>query len=298
MHRLVVVLLTALLFGCGPAQSQSDADRPARILANLRFEYPQLARAQASVDSLRPSGVDGLDEGVLTVSGQSQPFLVTRDGLRLYLLAAPPVDVSRSADQLAAAETERSAADAAAAKARGERLAMATAGLPTRGKADAPVTLVEFSDFQCPYCRLASATVAQLLARYPNDVKLVYAHFPLENHAWAMPAAEAASCAALQSPDAFWTLHDAFFGDQQAFTPANVMDRSRAVLAGTGINLDSWEACTADPATAGRVRQQAALGEASGVTGTPGFFVNGRFVNGNQPMDVFVAAIEAAKSDS
>ncbi len=226
MTRLALLAVVALLVGCGPAQSQNDADRPARILANLRLEFPQLGQMQASVDSLRPSGIDGVDQGLLTVNGQGQPFLVTRDGTKLYLLAADAVDVSRTTEELAAAETARTEAARTASRGRAQSLKTATAGLPSRGPANAPVTIIEFSDFECPYCRLANATVEQLLQRYPNDVRLVYAHFPLDMHAWAQPAAVAATCAARQSPDAFWTLHDAYFAGQQQTTEANVMDRT------------------------------------------------------------------------
>ena len=293
MPRLAFALAAAFLVGCGPAQSQ---DRAATILANLRHEFPQIQGMEASVDSLRPSGVAGLDEGVLTLGGEGQPFLVTADGTRLYLLAAPPVDVSRSADALAAADRARDAAAVAEAAARARSLAAATAGLPSRGPANAPVTIVEFSDFQCPYCRLAAETVETVLARYPDTVRLVYAHFPLGNHAWAEPAAIAATCAGRQNPAAFWTLHDAYFDGQQTTTPANVADRSRTALAASGIDLAAWAACTASPEAAAAVREQTALGEANGVSGTPGFFVNGRFINGNQPAEAFVAAIEAAQA--
>ena len=98
MHRFVLFLAAVLFVGCGPAQSQQADGRAETILANLRFEFPQLADAPVSVDSLRASGIDGLDEGVLTVGGQAQPFLVTRDGSRLYLLATPAIDVSRSGE--------------------------------------------------------------------------------------------------------------------------------------------------------------------------------------------------------
>ena len=202
MTRLALLAVVALLVGCGTAQSQNDADRPARILANLRLEFPQLGQMQASVDSLRPSGIDGVDQGLLTVNGQGQPFLVTRDGTKLYLLAADAVDVSRTTEELAAAETARTEAARTASRGRAKSLKTATVGLPSRGPANAPVTIIEFSDFECPYCRLANGTVEQLLQRYPNDVRLVYAHFPLDMHAWAQPAAVAATCAARQSPDA------------------------------------------------------------------------------------------------
>ncbi len=303
MPRLPLALLAALLAGsglagCGSAQTRQDpADRAATLLANLRHEFPQIGDAEASVDSLRPSPIEGLDQGVLTVEGDAQPFYVTRDGAQLILLAAPPIDASRTPEQLAAATAAREDAASAEARARGADLARATAGLPARGPAGAPVTIVEFSDFQCPYCRLAAATVEQVLARYPDDVRLVYAHFPLAGHAWAPPAAAAATCAARQDPDAFWTLHDAYFADQQAITPATVASRSRAALAGTGLDLDAWAACSASPEADREVREQVALGERYEVRGTPAFFVNGRFIDGNQPIEAFVAAVEAAKGD-
>ena len=303
MTRPALVLLAMLLTGCNSAQTadapaEAPADRAATLLANLRHEFPQIQDAEASVDSLRPSPVEGFDQGVLTVEGEPQPFYVTRDGSQLILLAAPPVDASRTPDELAAARAARDEAASAEARTDGADLARATAGLPARGRAGAPVTIVEFSDFQCPYCRLAAATVEQVLARYPDDVRLVYAHFPLDGHAWAPAAAAAATCAARQDPDAFWTLHDAYFADQQAITPATVASRSRAALAGSGLDLDAWAACASSPEADRAVREQVALGERYEVRGTPAFFVNGRFINGNQPFEAFVAAVEAAKGDA
>lgn len=299
MPRLSTLLLLAVfVVGCGPARSQASGDpaeRTAMIVANLKHEFPQLQSYAVSVDSLRASDIEGLDEGILTIQGDAQPFYISRDNTKLLLLAAPPIDASRTTDELVAARAEATSAAAAEAGTRGARLAEATAGLPVRGNPDAPVTIVEFSDFQCPYCKLASATVDQLLERYPNDVKLVYAHFPLDNHPWATPAAVAATCAAQQTASAFWTLHDAYFDDQRGFTPTNVMPRSRAAIDGSGIDFAAWTACTANPATAEAVRAQAALGAEYGVQGTPAFFVNGQFINGNQPIDAFVEAIEAAK---
>ena len=81
------------------------------------------------------------------------------------------------------------------------------AGLPTRGNPDGPVLIVEFSDFQCPYCTRGAETMAKVLEQYPNDVKFVFKHFPLGFHNWAKSAAIASHCAGLQSDDAFWTLH-------------------------------------------------------------------------------------------
>ena len=306
LRTLCLALFAAILVGCGPANSQPAADtsddRKARIVANLKHEFPQIADMNVTIDTLKAVG--GMDEGAFLIPGQPpQPFIVSRDDTALYLVASDPIDVSRSMEELAAATTEADQAELEEARQRATRLAEATAGLPYRGNADAPVTIVEFSDFECPYCRLASSTVETVLEQYPDDVKLVYAHFPLGNHPWAKPAAIAASCAAQQSNDAFWTLHDLYFAEQQTLETTNVIARSRAALGGAGLDLSAWETCATDEQSrvhqgvAAAVDSQMELGEEHGVRGTPAFFVNGRFVNGNQPLNVFVEAIESAKQD-
>ncbi|MEO0559882.1 MAG: DsbA family protein [Bacteroidota bacterium] len=304
-RTLALALVAAFIVGCAPANGQAPStDREAQIIANLTFEYPQLEDLDIRIDSLQPTSTEGLDEGFLVIAGQTpQPILVTGDSQTLYLLGAPPVDISRSVEDIAAAAEVRDAAENAAAIERGIALAAAVEGLPVRGTPDAPVTIVEFSDFECPYCRLASGTIERVLEKHKTDVKLVYAHFPLSNHPWAEPAAIAATCAAQQSNDAFWSLHDTYFAEQQTITPTNVITKSEAVLGDSGIDLASWRTCATDTQSeayqgvAAAVQSQLALGEEYGVTGTPGFFVNGRFVNGNQPLDVFEAAIQSALTD-
>ena len=292
-----------LLIAVGGCRSAGTAvpsdDLAARILDNLRVEYPTIADVEVTVDSLRETGVDGVLEGQLTIAGQApQPFLYAGPPAeRLYLLAAPPVDVSRDADEVAAAIASRDSLEAAETRSLAERIARETRDLPARGPADAPITIVEFSDFQCPYCARAAGTVAQVLAANP-DVRLVYAHLPLDNHAWAQPAALAATCAAQQTDDAFWALHDLYFRDQRSLTPANVVARSRDALGAANLNLAAWETCVRDTDSqahqqaAASVAAQTALAGDAGVSGTPGFFINGAFVNGAQPLEVFQQAIE------
>lgn len=301
-------LAAALLAGCsqqadgqGAAEAEADPDRAARIAANLKHELPQLRDTDLAVGTFEPSEVEGLDRGTFTVQGQTYPFLVTSDDERLFLLAADPIDVSRTPDELAAAEAEEEAAAEEAAQARAARLAEAVEGLPTRGNPDAPVSIVEFSDFQCPYCQRAAATVEALLDKHGEDVRLAYLHFPLPNHPWATPAAIASECAANQSDEAFWTLHDAYFADQRALTPQNVIEKSRGYLEGSGLDLAQWATCADDPsseayqAAAAEVQKMTALGQEMGVSGTPAFFVNGAMLSGAQPLERFEAAIEAAQ---
>lgn len=295
--------------GRGVQQSQADPgqtftageDRQKLIASNLELEIPALRGAEVEVTELTSSGISGLDSGTFTVNGRSVPFLVTRDNTRLFILAASkPIDVSRSAEEVATALAAESSKTAREEETRAAALEEATRHLPRRGPSDAPVTIVEFSDFECPYCRRVVPTIDALLARFPDEVRLVYAHLPLDNHPWAMPAAIAGTCAAQQDEDGFWTLHDFYFQSQQTLTPENVIERSREVVATSGIDTALWQACVTEPASAAHreatqiVRASARLGAQFGVRGTPAFFVNGRLLSGAQPLEAFVEAVEAS----
>jgi len=299
---LVATSLVATLFWTAPAAAQQD--RKSQILENLKLNIPQLAEVGPTMGPIGPSGIDGLDEGTFVVQGRPYSFLVTADNKKLWLIQGEAMDVSRGEAEIKLAIAEREEEARKAAEARTAQLAASIEGRPFRGSADAAVTIIEFSDFQCPYCTRGAATVEEILERYPNDVKFVFQHFPLGFHPWAKPAAIAANCAGLQNPDAFWTLHDAYFKDQKQLTTDNVVAKSEGYLAGSGIDMKTWENCAADTnsaeykAEAANVDADMALGQALGVTGTPGFFVNGEFLNGAQPIDAFVPLIEAAKANS
>ncbi len=307
---LISAMLAFLVLGCSSPQANGQAtdetaeQRKERILTNLKFLFPQLQEHDVVMGELEASGIDGLEQGSFVINGrQTQKFLVTADDKQLFLLAADPLDVSRTSEELAALQTEQEAAAAREAQERGAELAQAVAGLPVRGNPDAPVTIVEFSDFQCPYCARAYNTVEEVLAKYPDDVKLVYVHFPLPNHPWAKPAAIAAVCAAQQNDGAFWTLHDGYFENQGSINPGNVIEKSKAFLDGADIDLDAWAACAGDAESEAYQGAEAAvegalqMGNKFGVSGTPGFFVNGRFVSGAQPLETFEALISQAKQD-
>lgn len=305
MRKLVAPLALALalvpLAGVACAQDQmmdssvdnSDA-RKEKILANLQSAFPQLGQMQATLGDIEATEFDGLQQGTLNVQGREQVFLVSADDTKLYLVAGPAIDVSKSTEEIAAAKAKE-------AEEREAKLAGATEGKPTRGPADAPVTIVEFSDFQCPFCSRGASTVHEILEKYDGDVKFVFKHFPLDKiHPWARPAAIAAECAASQSPDAFWTLHDAYFANQQQINPDNLVEKSKEFLADSGLDLTTWETCAGDAesdahkAAEATVQAELDLGTELGVSGTPGFFVNGEFLNGAQPITAFEPIIKAA----
>jgi protein-disulfide isomerase len=157
-----------------------------------------------------------------------------------------------------------------------------------RGNPHAPVTIVEFSDFQCPFCRAAEATVRQILAKYPDRVSLAYRDFPLrEIHPSAQKAAEAARCA--QEQGKFWEYHDLLMSDPPR------LDQNSLIADARSLRLDEkqFQSCLESGRTAPAVQRDVDAGMALGVTGTPGFFINGEFVSGAQPEAVFDKIIQA-----
>jgi protein-disulfide isomerase len=301
----VVALATGILLTLTSAPAAESADgRKARILANLQVEIPQLAEMNVVMGEIKPSRFQGLDEGTFSVPGRGeQNFLVSHDDKEFWMVGAP-LNVSRSSEEIAAMVAEKEAQKQRDAMAKQKQLDAAIEGVPVRGNPDAPVTIVEFSDFQCPYCARGATTVDELLKKYPNDVKVVFKHFPLGFHNWAKPAAIAANCAAKQKDEAFWALHDQFFANQKDINAGNVMAKSRAFLDSIGIDLTAWGSCAEKTdgaeytAAAAAVEADMALGQSLGVTGTPGFFVNGTFLNGAQPITAFEPLIAKAKSGS
>lgn len=143
-------------------------------------------------------------------------------------------------------------------------------GHPSTGGNNAPVTIVEFSDFQCPYCRAAEPVLKQIRAKYGDKVKLVYMDFPLGMHPHAMDAAVAGRCAGEQGK--FWQLHDAMFSDQTKLDAPGL----KASAAKAGLDSAKFSACFDKKAAIPAIKADQAEGERLGVTGTPTFFVNGR----------------------
>lgn len=155
-------------------------------------------------------------------------------------------------------------------------------GNPVKGPSDARVTLVEFGDFECPNCRQLEPVLKTLFDKY--KLRIVFKDFPLEQvHPWAETAAIGGRCAFLQSPDAFWKLHDAIYGNQESITPENVWDKLNEYAAQSGLNADAFKTCLSSPEAAKAVEANQQDGQALNVTGTPTVFVNGRPVAGGDP---------------
>jgi protein-disulfide isomerase len=157
---------------------------------------------------------------------------------------------------------------------------------PVRGNAAAPVTIVEFSDYQCPFCARVNPSLAKVMQTYGDKVKIVFKDYPLPNHPEAPKAAEAAHCAAEQKK--YWEMHDAMFANQRALEVPALKQTARAI----GLNGAAFDQCLDSGKHAATVATGAALGEKMGVNSTPTLYINGRPLIGALPFENFKAVID------
>jgi protein-disulfide isomerase len=151
-------------------------------------------------------------------------------------------------------------------------------GNPAIGPGDARVTIVEFSDFECPHCRELFKTLKTLETQYPQ-VRVVYKDFPLTQiHPWAETASIGARCAYIQSPSAFWKVHDSIFESQDLISPENLWEKLLGFASTAGLDADAFKACMSSPEAKQAVEANHADGEALNVNSTPTLFVNGRML--------------------
>jgi protein-disulfide isomerase len=155
------------------------------------------------------------------------------------------------------------------------------------GPADAPVTIIEFSDFQCPFCQRVAPTLKQVREKYGDRVRIVWKDFPLTSiHPQAFKAAEAGNCAREQGK--FWEYHDRLFANQSALQP----DALKKHAAEAGLDAPKFNACLDTAKYSDRVQAQMGVGNGLGVQSTPSIYINGRLVAGAQPLDVFTSIID------
>jgi len=165
------------------------------------------------------------------------------------------------------------------------RVEVATTG-PSKGPANAPVTIVEFSDFQCPFCSRLTPTLKQVEQKYGDKVRLVFRQYPLPFHQNTQKAAEASLCAADQGK--FWEMHDAMFAHQDALG----VDQLKAKAAELGLNAEQFNSCLDSGKTAAAIQADMKEGSAAGVNGTPAMFINGRFISGAVPLEQVTSVID------
>ncbi len=165
---------------------------------------------------------------------------------------------------------------------------------PKWGDNSAKVKIVEFSDFECPFCSKGADVVNEIKKRYKGKVQIEFRHFPLSFHPNARPAAEASACVNEQSSDKFWKFHDTVFKNQKALTAADLEKYAKD----SGADLKKYKECMDSKKTAGIVQEDMTYAESIGVRSTPTFFINGELVAGALPIEDFAEMIDDALAQS
>ena len=193
--------------------------------------------------------------------------------------------VSRLTDRVAKMETAMSSARRSGPDPN-QVYTVQTTGAPTKGPDNAPVTIVVFSEFQCPFCARFAPTLKQIEDTYQGSVRVVFKHLPLSIHKDAVGAALAAEAARKQGK--FWEYHDKLFADQKRLGPDDLKQHAKDLQ----LDLKRFEADMRDPQDEKRIKDDVAEAGTLGIAGTPGTFINGRFLAGAQPFTSFAKIID------
>jgi protein-disulfide isomerase len=294
MHRLFRYLLIPLLLltvaGAQQTPAAPHAAAKPAVVTNLPSEETVNAFLHQwfgydtsltwKIASIKPSEIEGLSEVNVVLSGsqgqQALKLYVTPDGKHAVNGDIMPF----GAHPFAANEKE---------------LERGVNG-PSQGPADAPVTVVDFSDLQCPHCKEAHPILEKLMAEDKN-ARLVFQSFPLPMHDWATKAAAYADCVSRSSNDAFWKFIESVYAAQSDITAANADEKLTALADSSGVKGSEIAACAAKPETESRLEKSLALGKALDVNSTPTLFVNGRKVPAI-PYDVLKKLVDFAAKEN
>ena len=176
---------------------------------------------------------------------------------------------------------------------------LAQGPMASRGPENAPVTIVEFSDFQCPFCRQFAQNLDEALSAGGDDVRVIFHHMPLSIHPWARVAAETAGCVQLQSNEAFWSLHDQIFQTQESITVDNAKEKlAELAKNGKGVDAGAFQRCMSNGMSVGLVMKDIDLAEANQVRGTPTIFINGHRLQGVESDTKIRELIAEARKDA
>lgn len=258
---LPVVLTSAQSAAPGkhPAATQPKAPTKDDVEAFLKRAYGYDPSIQWKVYLVRRSPVPGMNEVLLQLKGEFHQLFLTADGHFAIDGDMQPFGT----DPYAIVRTRLSRAQGVA-----------------RGPAKPVVTMVEFSDLQCPHCKEAQPVLEKLAGDFPG-MRIVFQQYPIaSSHPWAMKAALYADCAGRMNSDAGWKFITAVYENQNGIALAIVDDKLKALATASGLDANKLSACAAAPATAARVKKSMALGDSVGVIGTPAIFVNGRMLEG------------------
>jgi protein-disulfide isomerase len=298
--RLKLLLIVFVLAGISSAQQKPGASHPAAkaatttktadtalpseevVNAFMEQMFGYDSSLSWKITSIRPSQAEGLAEVDVMIQSQQgaqpQKFYVSPDGRHAVIgqilpFGAHPFDAAR------------------------KQLEKSING-PARGPATAPVTVVEFSDLECPHCKEAQPTLDKLASENKN-VRIVFQNLPLPMHDWAMKAAEYADCVGRTSSDGFWKFIESVYAAQSDITAANADGKLTGFADSAGVKGADMAACAAKPETASRVEHSLELGRSLDVNSTPTIFINGRQLTaGGIPYEVLLKLVGFAAKEA
>jgi protein-disulfide isomerase len=279
---LLLLLLSVILFAGAqtrqaPQQEPSSQTIQDKIAQYLRERFSVPATAKLAVGPLRPSIFSGFDLTTVTIEDaghqQTSDFYVSKDGD--YLIEGNIFGLNENPHT----EVERF---------------IQTAGEPSAGPADAPVTIVEYADLECPHCAEEQQIIEKdLLPKYGDKIRLIFKEFPLFSiHPWAVTAAIANECAYQINPADFLRYRDLIFQNQNAIKNATAVQQLLDYGVQAGLDRDKLSACINAKSSLPRVRQDYLEGEELGVNSTPTFFINGKMVSGSVSAQTFYSLID------
>jgi protein-disulfide isomerase len=287
-YLFLIFLLTGILAAAQtpakakPADTPADTNLPseATVESFMQQTFGYEPQMSWKISSIKPSPAPGLAEvDVVMASPKGAPqasrFYVTADGEHALVgeiipFGAKPFDPVK------------------------KKLEKGIMG-PSRGPKDAPVTIVEFGDLQCPACKAAQPAIEGLIAAEPN-ARFVFQNFPLEMHNWAAKGAAYADCVGQASNDAFWKFIAKTYETQGDITAENADEKLTALADSAGVKGADIASCATTPVTTAHVDASVAFGKSVGVTGTPTLFINGRSIGSvNQiPVETLKGLVEFA----
>ena len=298
LNTICSLLLIGTLVAGQAAQKPKSAEKPAdKPGTHATAELPSEATVESflqqqfgyqsdmtwKISSIQPSAIEGLAEVTVVLANpqgqQLSHFFVGRDGQHALVgdiipFGARPFDPAKKA------------------------LEKGING-PSRGPKDAPVTIVEFGDLQCPACKAAQPAIEGLVAAAPQ-ARFVFQNFPLEMHNWAAKGAAYADCVGRASNDAFWKFIAKTYETQAEITAENADEKLTALADGAGVKGSEIAACATQPETKSRIDASVALGKKVDVSGTPTLFINGRKVGqfDARLAEVYKSLVEFAAKDA
>jgi len=278
---LSIILLISIIINLSMYISLASTDIDKEVIAGNSVNYinANLLDGNTKASLINSEEKNGVYLLKLDINGKSFDSYATKDGNLLFTSA---IDMKKPIDNLNINPEDNINSNA--------KSDISPDDDPSIGPANAPVTIIEFSDFQCPFCARAEPTVNQILSTYKDKVRLVYRDFPLSFHQYAQKSAEASECSDEQGK--FWEYHDLLFEKQQEWSSIGITKMKDYAAQ---LNLDSkkFNDCLDSGKYSSEVQKDFEDGQKAGVSGTPAFFINGILISGAQPFENFKKVIDA-----